>query len=113
MPCFNPIYGFRPLGSNEFEKRPIIFASDISMKDVPEGVKMAVPCGRCIGCRVERSRQWALRCVHEAELYEENCFITLTFNDEFLKSWSLRNLKLEDRPQVLAGSLVKGIFKTL
>jgi len=30
-------------------------------------------------CRLERSRIWALRCVHEASLYEKNCFITLTF----------------------------------
>lgn len=45
---------------------------------------MTVPCGQCIGCRLERSRQWALRCVHEASLHEHNCFITLTYNDEHL-----------------------------
>lgn len=43
-----------------------------------------LPCGQCIGCRLERSRQWAIRCVHEASLYERNCFITLTFNEEHL-----------------------------
>lgn len=42
---------------------------------------MSVPCGQCIGCRLERSRQWAIRCVHEADLYEDNCFITLTYDD--------------------------------
>lgn len=42
---------------------------------------VAIPCGQCIGCRIERSRQWALRCVHESKLYDSNCFITLTFND--------------------------------
>jgi len=41
-----------------------------------------VPCGQCIGCRLERSRQWAIRCVHEASLYEKNCFITLTYSPE-------------------------------
>lgn len=40
-----------------------------------------VPCGQCGGCRVEYSRQWAIRCMHEARLYERNCFITLTFDD--------------------------------
>jgi len=39
-----------------------------------------LPCGRCIGCRLEKSRQWAVRCVHEAQLHQENSFITLTFN---------------------------------
>lgn len=43
-----------------------------------------VPCGQCIGCRLERSRQWAIRCMHEASLHEENCFITLTYNPENL-----------------------------
>lgn len=46
--------------------------------------KCRVACGRCIGCRVDRSRQWAARCVHEASLHEDNCFITLTYSDEFL-----------------------------
>lgn len=52
--------------------------------------EIKLPCGRCIGCRLERSRQWAMRCVHEASLYERNCFITLTFAPEHLpKSGSL------------------------
>ncbi len=36
-------------------------------------------CGNCIGCKLERSRQWAVRCMHEAEEHENNCFITLTY----------------------------------
>lgn len=45
---------------------------------------MKVPCGQCIGCRLERSRQWAIRAYHESSLHEDNCFITLTYNDEAL-----------------------------
>lgn len=43
-----------------------------------------LPCGRCGGCRFEQSRQWALRCVHEAQMHADSCFITLTYSDEFL-----------------------------
>lgn len=43
-----------------------------------------VPCGQCIGCRLERSRDWAVRCVHESKLYSDNCFLTLTYNNENL-----------------------------
>jgi len=43
-----------------------------------------VPCGQCIECRLKRSREWALRCVHEASLYDENSFVTLTYEDKFL-----------------------------
>lgn len=42
------------------------------------------PCGQCIGCRLEKARQWAMRCMHEASLHEENCFITLTYNNQNL-----------------------------
>lgn len=45
---------------------------------------VTVPCGQCIGCRLERSRQWAMRCVHEASLYTQNCFITLTYRQDNL-----------------------------
>lgn len=44
----------------------------------------AVPCGRCVGCRLDRSRQWAVRAMHEASLHEDNCFLTLTFDNEHL-----------------------------
>lgn len=45
---------------------------------------MSVACGQCIGCRLERSRQWAIRCYHEAQMWEENCFVTLTYAPEHL-----------------------------
>jgi len=48
--------------------------------------KLQVPCGQCIGCRLERSRQWAVRCIHEAQLHKHNCFITLTYRDADLPS---------------------------
>lgn len=40
---------------------------------------MSVACGRCIGCRLERARQWAVRCMHEASLHEASAFVTLTY----------------------------------
>ena len=42
---------------------------------------LQLPCGQCGGCRVERSRQWAMRCVYESSLHADNCFITLTYAD--------------------------------
>lgn len=43
-----------------------------------------LPCGQCVGCRLERSRQWAVRCLHEASLHDANCFLTLTYDDDHL-----------------------------
>ena len=46
--------------------------------------QQTVPCGLCIECRKKHARNWAVRCVHEAQMYEDNCFVTLTYSDEFL-----------------------------
>ena len=43
-----------------------------------------LPCGRCLGCRLERSRQWAVRCLHEAQLWDSNLFVTLTYREDML-----------------------------
>lgn len=53
-----------------------------SIREGFHDLPVVVPCGQCTGCRLERSRQWAIRCMHEAALYEDNCFITLTYRDE-------------------------------
>lgn len=56
--------------------------------DVPRrgfiDLRQSVACGQCIGCRLERSAQWATRCVHEASLHQVNSFVTLTYNDQHL-----------------------------
>lgn len=45
-----------------------------------------LPCGKCLQCRLEYARSWAIRCTHEAQMHENNCFVTLTYSDENLKS---------------------------
>lgn len=85
MPCYHPLTGYYAREVNETGKRSLVFSADKALLEVP----VQVPCGRCIGCRLDRSLSWALRCVHEASLYDENCFITLTFSDDNLCSRSL------------------------
>lgn len=43
-----------------------------------------LPCGQCIGCRLDYSKEWATRCTCEAKQWEENYFVTLTYDDEHL-----------------------------
>lgn len=80
MACFAPLRAFRAPGLDSAGRSRVSFSPFGSYVDT----EFAVPCGQCIGCRLERSRQWALRCMHEASLYERNCFLTLTYSDEFL-----------------------------
>lgn len=45
---------------------------------------LALPCGKCFGCRKERAMLWTLRIMHEASLQDNNAFITLTYDDTHL-----------------------------
>lgn len=71
MPCLRPLKAYRSQesGSITFSKR--------------EGWSdrfFDLPCGQCIECRIARSREWAMRCVHEAQLHEANSYVTLTYD---------------------------------
>lgn len=71
MACYHPIQGYKgPDGGFQFSPRTDLL--------------MTVPCGQCIGCRLERSRQWAVRIMHEVQSHEENSFVTLTYDNEHL-----------------------------
>lgn len=82
MVCFRPNrmldYGIKHNG-----KRNLVMAgvTDPRYKYMPS---IPVPCGQCIGCRLARSAEWALRCVHEASLHDQNCFLTLTYAPEHM-----------------------------
>lgn len=43
-----------------------------------------VPCGKCMACRIARSREWSIRLLHEMDYFDESVFVTLTYNDENL-----------------------------
>lgn len=83
MPCYHPLVGLDQGIRQDTGKRfiKVLKRSEISDYGRKQATLLPISCGRCIGCRLERSRQWATRAVHESSLYPENCFITLTFRD--------------------------------
>ena len=57
--------------------------SNQAMKKMLEaGEVIIVPCGQCMECRINYARNWAARCEVESYYYENNYFITLTYDDE-------------------------------
>ena len=87
MPCFYLIQGYRKKSGGFTQNR------GESYHDLP----MQIPCGRCMGCRVQRAAAWGTRCVHEAQMHTENSFITLTYDDQHLPSpptLALREIQL-------------------
>lgn len=73
MPCFHPLTAYRT------DENEIVFAERGRIHST-----VILACGQCVGCRLERSRQWAARCMHEAQLHKHNSFITLTYRPENL-----------------------------
>lgn len=80
MTCYRPLTGYVSREPNKNGKYPIVFDYKKGWIDR----KVSVPCGQCLGCRKLKVTQWAARIMHEASLYDENCFITLTYNNENL-----------------------------
>lgn len=78
MPCFSPLHGWYAQTVNPSGRRGITFSRNDAFDDRP----IDVPCGYCIGCRLDRARQWTIRCMHEASQYDDNCFLTLTYADD-------------------------------
>lgn len=74
MTCYHPLLAYRSEGKIVFDK-PFAFAKGFNL-----------PCGQCIGCRLKYSQEWAVRLMHENQMHEQSCFITLTMNDEYMET---------------------------
>ena len=98
MSCYHPLKGF-PIGINPSGKTKYKICSYdteyviknrlgeyVSVKEPCLNDKLSpiirdyidIPCGHCIGCYLDRSKQWADRCMLEANYHDSNCFITFS-----------------------------------
>jgi len=117
MPCLVPSVGMW-LGERQLlRKRPFFFLGkfkgdvlDPFPEATPDYEYVLLPCGTCEWCLLERSRQWAVRCMHEAECHDANCMVTLTYDDEHLprERYRLVNGRVE---HLRAGSLALEDFQ--
>lgn len=56
-------------------------------KHDPDSIaSFTVPCGRCVGCRIARTREWSIRLLHELDSWDDGVFLTLTYDDDHLPS---------------------------
>lgn len=84
MPCYHPVPAWQLLNEKTVNGKPTLSFKNPFAKPSKNRVGLQVPCGRCLGCALEKSRQWAVRCVHESQMHDDSSFITLTYDPEYL-----------------------------
>lgn len=88
MTCFHPIDAWiHPSKKTEKGCALLLFSYDPKVCNSVHP-DLQTKCGRCVGCRLSKSREWAVRCMHESSLYWNNCWLTLTLNDEYKQTRS-------------------------
>lgn len=90
MSCYHPLklftVGTHKSKTGKLVNTNIVKPYDTEYLELKDGKKLydyiEIPCGKCIGCRLEYSRQWANRCLLEMQDHEQSYFVTLTYDDE-------------------------------
>lgn len=81
MPCFRPVTAWKSQHVNHATgKRSLVFSANKGQL----GSELQIPCGGCIGCRLDKARQWQIRIMHERAYHDLAVFLTLTYNNENL-----------------------------
>lgn len=100
--CTSPLKGFLNGVTENGKKNLVIVPYNIDHIDIDSSGKkyyrtdsvhvygdsldewIQIPCGQCLECRLQRSRQWADRCMLEMQYHAESYFVTLTYDDVHL-----------------------------
>lgn len=98
MTCYHPLIRYEYYekykcldGHEAYKARVLKLDSGEEYEDMEERVRSGlirqrqiIPCGKCIGCRLEYSKEWATKGCLEAEYYTENWFLTITYDQDHL-----------------------------
>ncbi|UPW41960.1 replication initiator protein [Dipodfec virus RodF1_56] len=91
MSCFKPLeaWDMTPDLDDPFAERIISFRIESDsvrrQKLIRQGRLLQLPCRKCVGCRLSKSREWANRVVMEQLYHNDSWFLTLTYDDEHLR----------------------------
>lgn len=88
MACYSPITAIdcSPDLNDWTQPKNLSFHWSVSQFEIAkrQGRLLKLPCRHCVGCRLDKSREWANRIVMEQVYHEESWFLTLTYDDEHL-----------------------------
>lgn len=80
MGCDFPLKAFRSASQRGPSGKPLLTFNPLDAMNPTS--PMEIPCHNCVGCKLEYSRQWSIRMMHEKRFHDETCFITLTYDDQ-------------------------------
>ena len=81
MPCYHPIVAYQhKTEKTKLGKSLILFGRQWDNNENVDRIEL--PCGGCIGCKLDKANEWAARCIYESEKWKHNHFITLTYSEE-------------------------------
>ena len=81
MPCTDPMKAWVNGTHEKTGKDKYVFRKPNQQS--PEDAQL-LPCGKCLSCQIDKSKEWATRGFHESQCHSENSFITLTYDEEHL-----------------------------
>lgn len=87
MACYHPIeaWNITPRQGDLFQPVVLSFHSPFDREDmIRQGRRLLLPCRKCVGCRLDKSREWANRILLEQLYHKDSWFVTLTYDDEHL-----------------------------
>lgn len=103
MACSNPVYAriryIDPVSHVKniviIPKRADLYAKHILEEKYGKDKILALPCGKCLSCRLAKAKEWAVRCVLEAKSYKYNYFLTLTYDNDHVGDNKLNRRDLQ------------------
>lgn len=119
MPCYSPMLMEWTGEYTESGKKKYKFVGR-GTSDQVDFAHLKVPCGQCIGCRLDYSRKWADRMMLELDTWKKAIFVTLTYDRNHVHSsvMSVRDvdglfLPLDPQERIVDGEYLFPDFYTL
>lgn len=98
MSCYSPLHGFVVGQTKNGKMKLQVMSSDVKALD-KDGQPVyhevgddtdyrlpayELPCGHCLGCRVDHAKEWSNRLIMESQYHDSTYFVTLTYDDEHI-----------------------------
>lgn len=80
MTCYRPRTAYKSVEVNPATGKHLITFNP--MRALIETASFKLPCNICNGCLSDKARDLAVRLVHEAQMHEHSCLVTLTYSDQ-------------------------------